>query len=179
MEDRRVQKSQEAIKKAFLILMDEKGFDSITIQDITDSANIGRRTFYHHYVDKYDLLSKMIEEHISQLRSICREPKNYACVQSGFLWFSYFEDHYTFFSTMLSGKGLYTFKELLLKFVIEELRDYVDFSNDINKGINPDLYLQFFGSAIVGVIEDYFTKKQPYTSKLLAEQTAILLNRNL
>lgn len=179
MPDRRIQKSKDAIEKAFIDLMCDKGFDQITIQDISDSANVGRRTFYHHYEDKYDLLSSLINSHISELRSICHAPKNYNLAQQDLLWFAYFEEHYTFFSAMLSGQGAFTFRELLLTFVIEELKDYVDFSNGINKGIDQEIYLQFFGSAIIGVIEDYFKKNEPNTSKLLSEQVMILLNRNL
>ncbi len=179
MQDRRIQKSKDAIEKAFIDLMASKGFNQITIQDITDSANVGRRTFYHHYEDKYDLLFKMINSHISELRDICHAPENYNDEQPDLLWFAYFEEHYDFFSTMLSNQGAFTFRELLLTFVIEELQDYVDFSDGINKNINREIYMKFFGSAIVGVIEDYFRKQEPNTSKLLSEQVMILLNRNI
>lgn len=54
--DRRILKSQEAIKKAVIELMAEKSFDDITIQDISDRANVSRGTIYLHYLDKYDLL---------------------------------------------------------------------------------------------------------------------------
>ncbi|MDP4106901.1 MAG: helix-turn-helix domain-containing protein, partial [Bacillota bacterium] len=56
--DRRVLKSQEVIKKAFIELLNEKGFDKMTIQDISDRANVNRRTVYLHYLDKFDLLDK-------------------------------------------------------------------------------------------------------------------------
>lgn len=68
VKDRRILKSQEAIKNAFIELMSEKNFDQITIQNISDRANVGRRTIYHHYMDKYDLLDKIIEEHINSLQ---------------------------------------------------------------------------------------------------------------
>ncbi len=56
--DRRILKSQEAIKKAVTELMTKKRFDDITIQDIADKANVNRGTIYLHYMDKYDLLDK-------------------------------------------------------------------------------------------------------------------------
>jgi AcrR family transcriptional regulator len=37
-------------------LMTEKRYADITIQDIIDRANVGRSTFYAHYLDKEDLL---------------------------------------------------------------------------------------------------------------------------
>ena len=179
MIDRRIQKSQNAIKEVFIQLMGEKEFNQITIQDITARANIGRRTFYHHYMDKYDLLSKLIEEHIEELRSICHSSINNQTNQAEVVWFDYFEDHYQFFATMIAGRGQFAFRKLFLKFVMEEIQGITSFSQGINKGIDKDIYLNFFGSAIVGVIEDYFTKNKPNTSRELANQVMILLNRNL
>ena len=40
--DRRILKTQEAMKNAVIGLMAEKSFESITIQDIADRANINR-----------------------------------------------------------------------------------------------------------------------------------------
>lgn len=54
--DRRVQRTRDLLKRALLHLIDEKGYDAITIQDITERANLGRTTFYLHYQSKDDLL---------------------------------------------------------------------------------------------------------------------------
>lgn len=43
-------------------LIDENGFDSVTVKDITDRALISRNTFYLHYEDKFDLLNKISNE---------------------------------------------------------------------------------------------------------------------
>ncbi len=42
-------------------LMMEKRYDSITVQNIIDRANVGRSTFYSHYQDKEDLLVSGLE----------------------------------------------------------------------------------------------------------------------
>ena len=54
--DRRVQRTQNLLKRALMQLINEKGYDAVTIQDITDRANLGRTTFYLHYQSKEDLL---------------------------------------------------------------------------------------------------------------------------
>jgi AcrR family transcriptional regulator len=102
--DRRIAKSQEAIKKAFIELMSEKNFDDITIQDISDRANVSRGTIYLHYLDKFDLLDKLIEEHINELRELCKSASEMDFIEGGLFWFEYFERHYLFFSTMLASK---------------------------------------------------------------------------
>lgn len=104
--DRRVRKSQEAIKMAVIELMIEKDFDQITIQDISDRADVSRRTIYLHYTDKFDLLDKLIEEHITNLREICESTEDDAGYNDmGLVWFEYFENHSLFFSALLASKG--------------------------------------------------------------------------
>lgn len=54
--DRRVQRTRELLHQALVALIQEKGFDAITIQDITARANLGRTTFYLHYPGKEELM---------------------------------------------------------------------------------------------------------------------------
>ena len=61
--DPRVKRTQALIQQAFGELLAEKGFQSITVQDITQRAEINRATFYAHFQDKFALL----ESHIQQV----------------------------------------------------------------------------------------------------------------
>jgi AcrR family transcriptional regulator len=177
--DRRVQKSQEAIKKAFIELMCEKSFDQITIQEISDRANVGRRTIYDHYMDKFDLLDKLIEEHINELRKLCKSAAELSFAEGNLIWFEYFELNYAFFSTMLTSKGAHLFRSRFLKFVIEELKGEVDVSIGMNQGLSKELILKFFGAAIVEVVEAWITNGITEPTQVVAEQVGILLDRNL
>ena len=60
--DARVRRTRDALGDALVALMHEKPFDSITVQDVLDRANVGRSTFYSHYSDKDDLLMSDAEE---------------------------------------------------------------------------------------------------------------------
>lgn len=54
--DRRVQRTRALLRDALMALIQEKGYDAVTIEEITERANLGRTTFYLHYQSKDDLL---------------------------------------------------------------------------------------------------------------------------
>lgn len=60
--DARVRRTRDALGDALVALMQEKPFETITVQDVLDRANVGRSTFYSHYRGKDDLLMSDAEE---------------------------------------------------------------------------------------------------------------------
>lgn len=60
--DPRVRRTKKAIETAFLALVSEQGFSQVTVQDITERAEINRATFYIHYRDKDDLFRNLVSE---------------------------------------------------------------------------------------------------------------------
>ena len=53
--------TQQLIKEAFIHLINEKGFNSLTVSDITREAGVSRGTFYVHYTDKFELIKSVIQ----------------------------------------------------------------------------------------------------------------------
>jgi AcrR family transcriptional regulator len=69
--DRRVDRTRKALREALIDLIREKSYDQITVEEITERANLGRTTFYLHYKDKEDLLLEdfidLIDEMVSKV----------------------------------------------------------------------------------------------------------------
>jgi len=76
--DRRVQRTRQVLQQAFKEVMQEKGFvaagvrgmekgfEALSIQDITERANVNRGTFYLHFTDKYMLADAVVRERFHQ-----------------------------------------------------------------------------------------------------------------
>lgn len=179
--DRRIIKTKEAINKAFLELFSEKELEQITINDISERANVNRGTVYLHYSDKYDLLDKCIDDHLSRLIDFCstNEDNREITTLTSELKpvFVYFEENYLFFSAMLSNQRTYLFREHLLTFVSGGVKAKLDMQDSLPH-IDNELNAQFVASAFVGIVEWWIRHKMPHPPEFMAEQLWRLFERN-
>lgn len=66
-EDRRITRSKKALRDALVVLMEERGFDGFTVNDLCAQADLNRGTFYNHFHDKEDLLATLENEVVADL----------------------------------------------------------------------------------------------------------------
>jgi len=59
--DRRVKRTNRLLQDALIDLTLERGYEGVTIRDITDRADVGYTTFFRHYPDKESLLASVVE----------------------------------------------------------------------------------------------------------------------
>ena len=75
--DLRVRRTHANLREALIDLIEEKGFDAVTVADIAERAMVNRTTFYRHYPDKYALVTGIFEEAVNQIfREIGPLPAN-------------------------------------------------------------------------------------------------------
>lgn len=59
--------TKQAIKAAFLELLDEKPLNKISVRDIVERCGINRNSFYYHFQDIPSLLGEIIVERTNEL----------------------------------------------------------------------------------------------------------------
>lgn len=57
--DRRLRRTKNAIKSSLLTLMKDKPLSKITISELTEAADVNRKTFYNHYTDLKSVLAEI------------------------------------------------------------------------------------------------------------------------
>lgn len=67
--DRRIKYTKQVIKETFISLLNEKDIKKISVSEICKIADINRATFYRYYLDIYDLLDKIKEEFVIELKN--------------------------------------------------------------------------------------------------------------
>ena len=69
IDDRRVKYTKMVLKESFIELLEKKDISQITIKEICEDADINRATFYAHYNDQYDLMSKIENEMLDNIKA--------------------------------------------------------------------------------------------------------------
>ncbi len=118
--DRRVQRTRKLLRDALIALILEKGYDQITVQNIIDRANIGRSTFYAHYLDKEDLmehsLEKLREELEQHMAETAGDEEREAPIPSLPL-FRHTQKQHHLYKAMIGGRGI----DIVVKAINEAL----------------------------------------------------------
>lgn len=68
--DRRVKYTKKVVKETLISLLEEKELNKITVSELCEKSDINRATFYRYYMDIYDLLEKLEQELIDELKEI-------------------------------------------------------------------------------------------------------------
>lgn len=121
--DRRIERTRTLLRDALLALITERGYTSITVQDITDRANVSRTTFYLHYHDKDELLHSSLGEMYARLMGdmprlsremVERQPQAVIEAMRAPSDFEHAAAYADFYHVMFSGQGSSVFVTYVL-----------------------------------------------------------------
>ncbi|OJV87046.1 MAG: hypothetical protein BGO39_33320 [Chloroflexi bacterium 54-19] len=105
-QDRRIRRTQNLLAKALIEVTLEKGYDAVTVRDITDRADVGYATFYRHYQDKDALLEDVLDVVLNELISLFFKdntlPENMKELSS--MLFVYVKENYEIIRVLLSSR---------------------------------------------------------------------------
>ena len=74
--DRRIARSKRALRSALIELIEERGLDDVSVNDLCARADLNRGTFYNHFHDKDDLVTTLEDGVISDLERIQEQMKD-------------------------------------------------------------------------------------------------------
>lgn len=171
--------SKKNIKKAFILLLQTKGIEALSVSDIARDAQINRGTFYMHYVDKYDLLSQLEDEIIEHFTAIFLEPDHskpsndplqvipYHAILNALY---YAKENYDLISALLMGndpKFITRFKVLLEQLLAQQVQrsDKVQ----LRQGLPADYATEILLASIIAIITLWLKKGAIESPEMIAK----------
>jgi AcrR family transcriptional regulator len=86
-QDRRIRRTQKLLGEALIALALEKGYKNITIQDVTERADIGYRTYFRHYAGLDELLIDVAKSRLDDIYELLDLPKTDTVLENPVLHF--------------------------------------------------------------------------------------------
>ncbi|MGH9627203.1 MAG: TetR/AcrR family transcriptional regulator [Bryobacteraceae bacterium] len=161
--DRRVQRTQRLLRGALLSLIQEKGYETLSVQDIIDRANVGRATFYAHFNNKDDLLVSGFDDLRASLRERQREAlaRGSSIEERVFAFsheiFAHADGHRDVFRAMVGKQSGAVVRQLLHKILLDLVRDDMKamkamIPRGVANAIPPEALVQFLAGGAFGLL---------------------------
>ena len=105
-QDRRVKRTQRVLAQALIELTLEKGYEAVSIRDVTERADVGYATFFRHYSDKDALLHEVLAVVLDELSRLLQLQQNAADPAAvGTTLFRYVQAHSEVCRVLLHSPG--------------------------------------------------------------------------
>lgn len=166
--DRRTRRTRRLLKDALLTLILEKGYDAVTIEEITERADLGRATFYLHYKDKEDLLLKIIEAISCELISqISNTPPI-------LLVFQHAAENADLYRIILRGEGAYRSTSWLQEIISDSAQNFMVMKQaqdnlEVRLNVPVEVFSNYFAGSLLGLVTWWLESNMPYPPEEMAE----------
>ena len=179
--DPRVVRTRRMLRDALVELIHERGYEKITVQDITNRATLNRATFYLHYRDKLDLLCQSSEEILNDLTESInssfgeKEEFDFLNDQPNENFINLFEQislNGELYKVFLTEKNMPHFTSCLMDVLIDFISKGMNIMqpDDQMLTVPREIAVRYFAAAFLGVIVWWLEKDMPYTPKYMATQ---------
>jgi len=168
--DRRTQRTRQLLLEAILSLVLEMSYEKITVQDIVDRANVGRSTFYTHYLDKNDLivsfanrLSTELDQHISEARAGGKKESFFPSL----ILFKYIQKKPQISKVLIGGHGIEIVTKAINDCLLAQAQIYIEQVKD--KGLQFTIPIPvlktFLVSTLLSLIIWWLDNDMPFSAE--------------
>ena len=176
--DRRAIRTRRALREALIALILQKGYESITVQDITDRADLNRGTLYLHYRDKQDLLlsssNDVYNELLAQFTPISVQNLSIEIPERHLtIVFQHVAANVDYYRVMLGEHGVTAFITRLRRLICQVSLERLQALRNVvpAKPFPSEFVAGFSGGAVIGVLEWWLENNMPVSPEELARYT--------
>ena len=162
-EDRRVRKTRQALQEALIALILEQGYESITVQDILDRANVGRSTFYAHFLDKEALLRSQFEHLQADFDRYWqdRSPSENAITDFSRVMFRHAQDYHRVYKAVVGKHSGHLIQQQLQTYLITRIQPHLA-QQRTTESIPPDLLAHYVVNSFMVLLIWWLDHDLPY-----------------
>lgn len=173
----RSRRTQKLLREALIDLIEERGFDSLTVGEITERALVSRATFYRSYQDKYDLVERIFAEAMQALFSAISEPDLVHSPQTWERFFDHIAQYERLYRALLGRKGSPWFVLKMRASLVELIKGLRQLAIPDAPPLYPaadELVPDLVATLMVEAITWWLEQGRPYTTQEISRRCIVL-----
>ena len=165
----RQRRTQKLLREALIELIEEHGFDSLTVGEITERAMVSRAAFYRNYQDKYDLVEQIFNEAMQALFNAVSEPITEHPPQIWIKFFEHIAQYERLYAALLGRKGSPWFVLKMRTTLVELFKGFTRlplWQNNVARSSSPlsdEFVTDLTVTMLVEAIAWWLEQGRPYT----------------
>jgi AcrR family transcriptional regulator len=175
--DRRVERTQQLLTDALVSLIIEKGYEDVTIKDITERANVAYVTFFRHYKEKDELLVNMLEAVVAEISTLMEalHPDFFSGphVKKGALIFRHAQENSRLYRILLSSPGASKIVRRVKEAIAANIVSHCD--PLLQSAVPIEIAANHNAAALLALIEWWLEHEMPYSPERMGEIYETLL----
>jgi AcrR family transcriptional regulator len=176
----RVKRTQKLLREALIELIEERGFDALTVGELTERAMVSRAAFYRNYQDKYGLVEQIFEEAMNALLNAVGDLGREHPAEVWVKFFEHIAEYERLYRALLGQRGSPWFVRKMRASLADLVKERGRLPHGPDASTHPahtfsdefvpDLVSAMFVEAITWWLE----QGKPYTPKEIATRSALL-----
>jgi len=167
--DRRSQRTRQALGDALVELMIDQGYDAISIKDIIQQANVGRSTFYSHYADKEALFVSQLDRVMDLLsKHTPQESSNGNPFFPSLGLFQHIQEQRKLYEILAWGSGIDVLTRHLQKFLSEKIEQRLS-ANGQTYEMPVPIIANFLSGSFLSLVKWWLDNKLMYSPEQMDE----------
>lgn len=160
--DRRIARTRRLLAQSLVELVNDQPYDSISIRDITEHADIGYATFFRHYEGKDDLMLDVFTRIITELEALQDSHNDDSFEQEGIRFFQHVADNASLYRSILDSNP---FARKLRQHIAAMIQKHLEHHTEDLQGstIPQDIAAQHMVSSVLGLIDWWIDNQSAYT----------------
>jgi AcrR family transcriptional regulator len=169
--DRRTKKTRQVLRGALLMLLKEKRYEDISVQDIIERADVARSTFYVHYVDKDDLLTGSHGVFAENLEhDLSAHPNRHPEMFSTLAWFYHMQAQREILKVIAKDSALDLAMKTLRGIIYRSVEAGMKSHNfAVSTSVPPSLVADYLTDTLMTVIKWWFKDGMKHTPEQMDE----------
>lgn len=166
--DKRVRKTQQALRNALLDLMVERGYETLSVQDILDRAAVGRATFYLHYRSKEDLLRRSLDELRKHLKEEWKlastEEANAPALGFSLAFFQHVDSHRQLYRAVVGRQSGVIVDRQMRRLLVDLVAEAIAYSDRRRDRVRSEMTAHYVVGALMSTVTwwlDYNVRLSP------------------